>query len=107
MSAAMIYITAGSRDEAEKLAEMLVESRLAACANIIDGMNSVFWWDGKLDHARETVLIAKTRQSLVDRLTQAVLDHHGYDCPCVVALPIFGGNPEYLAWIEKETREAD
>lgn len=107
MSAALVYITTGNKEEAEKLGGLLVEQRLAACANIIDGMTSIFWWENRLDQDRETVLIVKTRQSLIEQLTRTVQDNHSYDCPCVVALPIIGGNPEFIDWIEKETRQAD
>lgn len=101
----MLYITAGSRDEAKKIGRALVEARLAACANVIDGMESVYWWQGRLTEDREAVLIVKTRADLVDAVTARVKDLHGYAVPCVVALPLVGGNPDYLAWIAAETAD--
>jgi len=99
----LVYMTASSRDEAKKIGRALVEERLAACANVIDGMESVYWWQGKLTEDRETVLIAKTRADLVPALTERVKALHSYTVPCVVALPLVGGNPDYMAWLEAET----
>ena len=99
----MLYITAGSRDEAKKIGRALVEERLAACANVIDGMESIYWWEGKLTENREAVLIVKTRAELVATVAARVKALHSYTVPCVVALPIVDGNPDYLAWIGAET----
>ncbi len=103
MDIRMLYITAGSRDEAKKIGRALVEARLAACANVIDGMESVYWWEGKLTEDREAVLIVKTRADLVDAVTARVKALHSYAVPCVVALPILDGNPGFLAWVATET----
>ena len=100
----LVYMTTASRDEARKIGRALVEERLAACANVIDGMESVYWWQGKLTEDRETVLIAKTRAELVPALTERVRALHSYTVPCVVALPLMGGNPDYMAWLEAETK---
>lgn len=98
-----VYMTASSREEAKKIGRALVEERLAACANVIDGMESVYWWQGKLTEDREAVLIAKTRAELVPALTERVRALHSYTVPCVVALPILDGNSDYLAWLGEET----
>ena len=102
----MIYITASSRDEAKKIGRALVEERLAACANVIDGMESTYWWEGKLAEDREAVLILKTRADLVGALTARVKTLHSYSVPCVVALPILDGNADYLRWVGSETGAA-
>ncbi|MGE5476142.1 MAG: divalent-cation tolerance protein CutA [Bacteroidales bacterium] len=102
--ARLIYITAPNRDEALKLAQVLVQERLAACANVLGPITSVYWWDGKLNQDGEEALLLKTRADLVDALTARVRELHSYDCPCVVALPITGGNPAFLEWIASETR---
>jgi len=99
----LLYITAGSRDEAKKIGRALVDERLAACANVIDGMESVYWWEGKLTEDKEAVLIVKTRAELVEKLTARVKALHSYTVPCVVALPILDGNPAYLEWLGAET----
>jgi periplasmic divalent cation tolerance protein len=101
--AVFVYVTAPDEPTAAKLAETIVRRRLAACANILSGMRSVYWWDGQLDHADEVVLIFKTRADRVDRLTKAVVEEHPYECPCVAVLPITGGNAEFLKWIAAET----
>ena len=106
MTACFCYVTAGSRDEALRIGRALVEERLAACANVVDGMTSVYWWQDALEQADEAVLIVKTRAELVERLTTRVRELHGYDCPCVVSLPITGGNADYLAWIAAEAQPA-
>lgn len=101
-----VYITTGSAEEARRIARALVEERLIACANVIDGMNSFYWWEGKVEDDREAVLIVKTRESLVAGLIERVKALHSYTCPCVVALPIAQGNPEYLDWVALETAQA-
>lgn len=103
MDVRLLYITAGSRDEAKKIGRALVEARLAACANIIDGMDSIYWWQGKLTEDREAVLIIKTRADLVSAVTARIKALHSYTVPCVVALPILDGNPDYIDWIGQET----
>lgn len=103
MDVRLLYITAGSRDEAKKIGRALVEARLAACANIIDGMDSIYWWQGKLTEDREAVLIVKTRADLVSAVTARIKALHSYTVPCVVALPILDGNPDYIDWIGQET----
>lgn len=105
MSFEFVYITAASPEEARKIGRALVEERLAACVNIIDSMTSLYWWEGKIDEGRETVLIAKTREDLVAAVSDRVKALHSYSCPCVVSLPITQGNPDFLAWIERETRQ--
>ena len=104
MAYRMIYITAGSRDEASTIGRTLVEERLAACANVLGEVRSFYWWEGKLQDDIEAALIAKTTEALVEQLIERVRALHSYDCPCVVALPIEAGNPAFLDWIEAETR---
>lgn len=103
MTNSLVYITAGDADEAERIGTVLIEKRLAACVNIIPGMRSMYRWEGKVESANEVVLIAKTRSDLVHKLTNMVTDHHSYDVPCVVAVPIQGGNQAFLQWIGEET----
>ncbi len=98
-----LYVTAASRDEAKKIGRAVVEERLAACANVIDGMESIYWWDGKLNEDREAVLILKTRADLVAAVVAKIKTLHSYSVPCVVALPILDGNPDYLRWLAAET----
>jgi len=106
MTMCWVYMTAPSAEEARRIGRILVEERLAACVNVIPGMTSLYWWQGKIEEGQETVLIGKTRQDLVDRLTTRVKALHSYTVPCVVALPILGGNPDFLRWIGEETAGA-
>jgi len=99
----LIYITAKDKEEAGKIGRALVEARLAACVNIIENMNSIYWWEGKIQDESEAILIAKTRELLVPKLIEKVKSLHSYECPCIVSLPLLGGNKDYLDWIEKET----
>ncbi|MCB1530141.1 MAG: divalent-cation tolerance protein CutA [Rhodospirillales bacterium] len=97
-----VYITAGSREEAQKIAEHLIEARLAACVNVLPEMSSVYRWEGKVCREREVALIAKTTENKLEDLTAAVKSIHSYDVPCIVALPIEGGYAPFLNWIEQE-----
>lgn len=99
MTYSSIYITAADRDEAVTIGSALVKERLAACANVIDGVRSLYWWDGEVQDDAEAVLILKTRSDLVEALTRRVKELHSYDVPCIVVWPIVGGNPDYLDWI--------
>ncbi len=105
MTHSLLYITASGMDEAKTVARSLVEARLAACANVIGAVESFYWWQGKLETAREVVIIAKTRGDLVEACVAKVREVHSYDLPCVVAMAITGGNPEFLDWITDETAE--
>lgn len=100
----LVYMTAGGAEEARRIGKALVEARLAACVNLIEGMKSMYWWEGAVQEDAEVVMIAKTRAALVEPLTAKVRELHSFDCPCVVAVPIAGGNPAFLQWIAVETR---
>lgn len=99
----LVYVTAASAEEAGRIGRAVVEARLAACANVLPGITSYYWWEGAIQEDKEAVLVMKTRQDLVEALTARVKELHGYTVPCVVALPILGGNPDFLGWICKET----
>lgn len=106
MTTSFIYITTGNKVEAESIGRVLVEERLVACVNIIDGMTSMYWWEGKLESAQEAVLIAKSTEDRIEAVIARVKSLHSYACPCVVAWPITRGNPDYLQWIHDETHGA-
>lgn len=103
MSQTIIYVTTANRDEALIIARELINIRLAACANIMTGTTSIFHWEGKVCEEEEATLILKTRDDHVERLVNKVKDMHSYDCPCIVSLPISGGNEDFLDWIDAET----
>ena len=101
----IVYMTVGSKAEAVAIGNELVSHRLAACVNIIDQMNSIYHWDGELQFSSEVVVIAKTISSKVPELTEIVKANHSYECPCIVSIPITGGNPAFLNWIANEVKK--
>jgi periplasmic divalent cation tolerance protein len=98
-----IYITTKDAAQAREIGTLLVQRRLAACANVIPSIESVYEWKGEIVHDREAVLIVKTRSDLQDKLIDAVRSAHSYECPCIVALPISGGSDDYLKWLRNQT----
>ena len=98
----VVLVTTGTVEEANKIAAVLLEQRKAACVNIVPRVNSRFWWQGELDSAEESLLIVKTRASLLDEVASLVKEAHSYDVAEVIALPIVGGNRDYLDWMDKE-----
>lgn len=97
-----IYITVGNMEEARKIGRQLLEERLAACVNLIDRMQSMYWWNDEIQEDTEVVLIAKTTGALVPAVINRVKTLHRYEIPCIVSLPVVDGNPAFLDWIEKE-----
>jgi periplasmic divalent cation tolerance protein len=100
----MVLITASSQDEAAKIGTALVDEHLAACVNIVPDIRSLFFWEGKTRDEHETLLIAKSRRPLLARLVCRVKTLHSYTVPEVIALPIVGGSPDYLAWLNETTK---
>ena len=98
-----VYMTAGSIEEAKSIGQILVGQNLAACVNLFENMTSIYNWEDKLEGGHEVVMIAKTRKALMAELIETVKSHHSYDIPCILELPIQGGNPAFLSWIERET----
>ena len=99
----VVFITAGTPAEAEKIAATLLNRRQAACVNIVPGVSSHFWWQDKLEKADEQMLVVKTRENLLPDLIRTVKKLHKDEVPEIIALPIAGGNPDYLAWLDAET----
>jgi periplasmic divalent cation tolerance protein len=105
MTVNFIYMTASSNKEAQKIGKALVESRLAACVNILDNMQSIYRWKEKVQEDAEVVLIAKTTESLVSQLIDKVKSLHSYDCPCIVSLAVSDGYPPFLDWVHAEVKK--
>ena len=99
----VVLVTTGSPEEAKKISSALLEQKKAACVNIVPQVSSHFRWQGELDSADESLLIIKTRASLLDEIVKIVKELHSYEVAEVIALPIVGGNPDYLDWIGEET----
>jgi periplasmic divalent cation tolerance protein len=104
--AVLVYTTYPSIVEAEKAGRVLVESRLCACVNIMPGMVSLYWWQGKIDRGEEVVMIIKTRSSLAEAVRAAVKRIHSYTTPAILILPVESVDPDYHAWIMAETAGA-
>lgn len=98
----VVYVTAGSPEEGERLARALVEERLAACVNRIKAVQSIYRWEGKVEQSEEELLVVKTSRGLFDRVRQRVQELHGYSVPEIVALPIVEGSEDYLRWLGGE-----
>ena|SRR6202035_2473716 len=102
-NARIVLTTAGSQEEARKIANALVERRLAACVNIVPHVESIYRWQGKIETAEEWLLLIKTQGELFDRVRNTVKELHSYDLPECVMLEVTAGSQEYLDWIAKNT----
>jgi periplasmic divalent cation tolerance protein len=100
----VIFITAANKKEAGKIARALVKNKLAACANIIKEIESVFWWQGKVDKAKEALIIIKSRKEKLAKIIKLVKRMHSYSVPEIIALPIVSGDKPYLEWIDESIR---
>ena len=98
----VVLSTASSLQEAEKIAKVLLDARKAACVNIVPRILSRYWWQGKIEHDEETLLIIKTKTGALDEITTLIKQNHSYDTPEVIALPITGGSEHYLEWLDTE-----
>ena len=103
--AVLVYTTWPSIVEAERAGRTIVERRLAACVNIVPGMISHYWWEGKIERAEEVVMIIKTRAALADSVGEAVKQLHSYTTPSIMVLPADDVDPDYHAWIIQETSQ--
>lgn len=99
----VVLITAPKEEDAAKIAKELVESRLAACANIIKNVRSIYRWQGKTEDESEVLMIVKTKKNLFDELMKRVKELHSYSVPEIIALPLIEGSPDYLKWLGEET----
>ena len=105
MEPILVYITAASPAEAQQIADILLDRKLAACVNRVSGVCSGFWWQGERDTADEVLVLAKTVQDRWEALLAAVREIHSYEVFAAIAVPIVAANPEYLAWIRETVAE--
>ena len=98
----VVLMTAGSQEEAERIAQTLVAEMLAACVNIIPTITSVYRWEGQVQSDQEWLLVAKSRRDVLNDLVRRVQALHSYDVPEIIALPLVGGSDAYLRWIDRE-----
>jgi periplasmic divalent cation tolerance protein len=98
-----VHVTAGDRDEAARICRVVVERRLAACAQVVGPITSTYWWEGKVEEAEEWLALLKTTADLFDELAARVREVHSYDVPEIIAVPVRAGSADYLAWVTRET----
>jgi periplasmic divalent cation tolerance protein len=101
----MIYVTTESLEQAKSIANTLVTDRLVACVNILPQITSIYWWQGKVEHATESVMIAKTVRRHVREIIARIKSMHTYDVPCVLVIPIVDGNKDFIEYIVAETQK--
>ncbi len=100
----VLLITTATAEEARRISEVLLAERKAACVNTVPKVSSLFWWQDKIESAEENLLIIKTKAPLLNEVVKLVIENHSYEVPGIIALPIVGGNQDYLEWIDKEVK---
>ncbi|MGC8771812.1 MAG: divalent-cation tolerance protein CutA [Brevinematia bacterium] len=105
MNYIVVFITTSSLEEAKKIANYLVENKIAACINIVEKVNSTFFWKGNIENYDESLLIVKTKRSLFNKLKEEVKKLHSYTVPEIIAIPIVEGSEDYLNWIDETVKE--
>ena len=99
MNACMLYVTTPDREVAEAIAHLVVEQRLAACANVLGEVQSFYRWEGKVQSDPEVVVLVKTTSELRDQATRAIVERHPYEVPCVLSFDAATGHPPFLQWL--------
>jgi periplasmic divalent cation tolerance protein len=99
----LVITTCSSQEEAEAIVDKVLQARLIACGNIIPEVQSFFRWKNEISHEKEVVVLMKTQKKHLDELVEWIQVHHSYQVPEIIALPIVGGNTDYLNWVKEET----
>lgn len=102
-----VFTTMDRSADAEKISKLLVQKRLAACAQVLGPITSTYWWEGKMEQSREFLLLAKTKKRLYEKVEALIIENHPYDVPEVVAVPITHGSERYLKWIDEVVNEGE
>ena len=102
----VIFTTCANKKEARRIAEGLIERKFAACVNIMDRLESFFWWQGKVDKAEEALLIIKSKKKNFAKIAKLIKSMHSYDVPEIIALPIISGWGPYLEWLDESVRKS-
>tara|TARA_B100000315_G_scaffold196674_1_gene187814 strand:- start:950 stop:1282 length:333 start_codon:yes stop_codon:yes gene_type:complete len=102
-----LFITTTTGEEAQLISRTLLRQRKAACISIVPKVSSLFWWQGNIEQAEESLLVVKTKAELLQEIVKLVKEIHSSDVPEIIALPIVGGSQDYLEWIGEEAREAE
>jgi len=104
MKEIIVFITVANKKEGQKIAGGLIKKRLAACVNLVDKIDSLFWWQGKVDRAKEVLLVVKSKQAAFKKIISTVKKLHSYEVPEIVAIPIICGEKKYLEWLNDAVR---
>jgi periplasmic divalent cation tolerance protein len=96
-----VWTTVPDAEVGRQLMQGILEEKLAACVNFLPTMESAYWWEGKIEHANEGLLMIKTTVEKVKALEKWIVTHHPYDCPAVITLPVLAGYEDYISWIRK------
>ena len=102
----VVLITVPNKDVGIEIARSLINNKLAACVNVIDGLRSIYFWEGKVEEGSEALLVIKSRRDRLDELIRHVRERHPYRVPEIIALPIIGGFSDYLRWIDETLNRA-
>ena len=100
----VVLVTVPTKSEAEKIAKAILSKKVCACVNIISGIKSIFFWKGKINNAKETLLVIKTKKSAYKNLEKIIKKNHSYTVPEIIALPVILGSKEYLNWIKNTVK---
>jgi len=100
----IVYVTCASKKEAARIGKRLLREKLIACVNIVGGIKSLFWWKGKIDKAKESLVIMKTAKKNFHKVRKRVRQLHSYEVPEIIAVPIAAGDRDYLNWIEDSVK---
>lgn len=103
----VVLITTPQTEESKKIADKLIREKIAACVNIVPQIDSIFWWENKVNNEPESLLIIKTTKKQFEKLIKIVKEIHTYSVPEIIALPIIGGNEDYLNWVEESVKEEE
>ncbi len=101
----VILVTAKDKKEAQKISSALIKAKLAACVNIIDKVDSLFFWESKINRAKESLLVIKSKKEKLPRIIKLVRSLHSYKVPEIIAIPIISGDKPYLRWIDASLRQ--
>jgi periplasmic divalent cation tolerance protein len=101
----MVFVTTVSIEEAQKISGLLLSQKKVACVNIINEASSMFWWKEKIETAKESLMLIKTKKSKLDDIVSIVKSIHSYEVPEIIAIPIIGGSAEYLDWVGHEVAD--
>ena len=100
----VVLVTVGNKKEAKKITDKILNERLAACVNAVPNISSHYWWKGKLQSSKESLLIIKTNKNLFEKLKKSIKKIHTYTVPEIIAMPIIAGNKDYLSWIDESLK---